>query len=229
MTPFNPSRQQLLQVFQLLLDSYGKQGWWPGDSPFEIMVGAILTQNTTWSNVETAITNLKQAKVLALDPMLRISREELAELIRPSGYFNVKSQRLKSYCRFMQDNGGEVGLMEQPTVELRRALLSVNGIGPETADDMLLYAYERPVFVIDAYTRRIFTRLGFMSGDESYEVLRRGFETGLGEGVQLYNEFHALIVRHAKEACKIKPHCEQCGLVGICSLGGSRQGTLPDS
>ncbi len=229
MTSFNPTRQKLLQVYHLLLDGYGRQDWWPGDTPFEVMVGAILTQNTAWSNVELAISNLQQAGLLSLDSILQVNQEQLAELIRPSGYFNVKSQRLKNYCWFMQQNGDASRLREQPTNELRKALLSVNGVGPETADSILLYAFERPVFVIDAYTRRIFARLGLATGDESYEELRHGFEAGLGPDVQLYNEFHALIVRHAKETCNTEPHCGQCDLVLGCIMGGSHQGTAPDS
>ncbi len=220
---FKPSRQQLRRVFDLLLENYGKQEWWPAEFPFEVMVGAILTQNTAWSNVETAISNLKQAGLLSQRAMLQAKPERLAELIRPSGYFNLKADRLNNLCQFLQDSGEECALLEKTTVELRQALLSVNGIGPETADDMLLYAFERPVFVIDAYTRRIFTRLGMAAGEESYEELRHGFEAGLGPHVRLYNEFHALIVRHAKEVCNTKPHCEQCSLVKICLMGDNCQ------
>jgi len=137
-------------------------------------------------------------------------------LIYPSGYFNVKSQRLKNICRFLQHNGGESELAQLGTDELRLALLSVNGVGPETADDILLYAFKRPIFVIDAYTRRITSRLGLATGGETYDELRQGFEAGLGPDVGLYNEFHALLVRHAKEACNTEPHCMQCGLVTIC-------------
>jgi endonuclease III related protein len=187
------------------------------------MLGAILTQNTAWSNVEKAIANLKQANLLSPGSILEVSREQLADLIRPSGYFNIKASRLKNLCSFLLLSGGEAGLREQSTEELRQALLTVNGVGPETADDILLYAFERPVFVIDAYTRRIFTRLGVANGMESYEELRSGFESALGPEVALYNEFHALIVLHAKRACNTKPHCEQCGLVEICSMGSKRQ------
>lgn len=220
---FNPSQEQLLQVFELLLDNYGRQEWWPGETPFEVMVGAILTQNTAWVNVELAITNLKQAGLLSLDSIVQVNQERLAELIRPSGYFNVKSVRLKNYCRFLHQSGGETELGKQPIGQLRQALLAVNGVGPETADSILLYAFKRPVFVIDAYTRRIFSRLGIAAGDEPYEELRRGFEAVLGPDVQLYNEFHGLLVRHAKEVCNTKPHCERCGLVEICTVGNINQ------
>jgi endonuclease III related protein len=224
LSDFRPRRQQLLRLFDLLLDSYGEQGWWPGDTPFEVMVGAILTQNTAWSNVERAISNLKQAGLLSPDAILQLSQEQLADLIRPSGYFNVKSLRLQNFCRFLKESQGEAGLNHLPTKELRPALLSVNGVGPETADDMLLYAFERPVFVIDAYTRRILSRLGLASGDEPYETLRHGLEDALGPDTSMYNEFHALLVRHAKQACNTTPHCLQCGLVGICLLGDNYQG-----
>ncbi|MEJ2529135.1 MAG: endonuclease III domain-containing protein [Gammaproteobacteria bacterium] len=223
MSSFTPSHAQLRKAFDLLLTTYGEQGWWPGETPFEVMLGAILTQNTAWSNVEKAIANLKQANLLSPGSILEVSQERLADLIRPSGYFNIKASRLKNFCSFLLLSGGEAGLREQSTEELRQALLTVNGVGPETADDILLYAFERPVFVIDAYTRRIFTRLGVANGMESYEELRSGFESALGPEVALYNEFHALIVRHAKLACNTKPHCEQCGLVEICSMGSKRQ------
>ncbi len=216
---FKPGRRQLRLVFDRLMESYGEQHWWPGDTPFEVMTGAILTQNAAWSNAEKAITNLKQADILSPSAILEVSQDILATLIRPSGYFNIKANRLKNLCNFLQQNSGEYGLREKPTGDLRRALLMVNGIGPETADDILLYAFERPVFVIDAYTRRIFTRLGMAIGDESYEELRGGFELSLGPDVHLYNEYHALIVRHAKETCNTKPHCERCGLVDICLFG----------
>lgn len=220
---FTPSRQQLRKVFDLLLKSYGEQNWWPGETPFEVMIGAILTQNTAWSNVEKAITNLKQAKLLSLGSILETSQEQLADLIRPSGYFNIKAERLKNLCRFVQQSAGESGLREKTTKDLRQALLAVKGIGPETADDILLYAFERSAFVIDTYTRRIFTRLGMASGNESYEELQSGFESALGPDVSGYNESHALIVRHAKETCRTKPHCEQCGLVEICAMGSNHQ------
>ncbi len=223
MTTFNPSRQQLLQLFDLLLDNYGRQGWWPAETPFEVMVGAILTQNTAWSNVEVAISNLKQAGVLSPGAIIDSDPVELAQLLRPSGYFNVKANRLQNFCRFLRASGGEAALREKTTQELRLDLLSVNGIGPETADDILLYAFERPVFVIDAYTRRIFSRLGMCSGEESYEKMRQGFESGLGPDQELFNEYHALIVRHAKETCNTKPHCRECSLVSRCLLGASHQ------
>jgi len=209
-------RAQLRVVFKTLLSVYGPQHWWPGDTPFEVMVGAVLTQNTAWSNVERAIDNLKAAEVLSLDCLLAIPEEKLAQLIRPAGYFNVKARRLLSLCRFIHQQGGVGGLMVVPTDPFRSALLQVHGIGPETADDILLYAFERPVFVVDAYTRRLFSRLGMISGAEAYEDLRREFETALDLDSSLFNEFHALIVRHAKQLCARKPRCGECPLMMEC-------------
>ncbi len=217
---FTPSNKELCAVFDLLLDRYGRQGWWPGENPFEVMIGAILTQNTAWANVERAIHNLQQAEVLSLQGLLELPLERLAELIRPSGYFNIKAKRLQNFCQFLQASGGEPALREVDTGSLREALLAVNGVGPETADDILLYAFERPVFVIDTYTRRIFTRLGMADGTEEYELLRQGFETALGPDTLLFNEYHGLIVRHAKEACGKRPRCSGCCLERLCIKHG---------
>jgi endonuclease III related protein len=165
---FTASGKQLRQVFDLLLKTYDKQNWWPADTAFEVMVGAILTQNTAWSNVERAIANLKQAGVLHQRGILELPQDELAELLRPSGYFNVKATRLQNFCRFLVENGGECALREMGLKDARETLLSINGVGAETADDIMLYALEQPVFVVDAYTRRIFFRLGMLQGDEGY-------------------------------------------------------------
>lgn len=215
---FTPSGQQLRQVFALLLESYGRQEWWPGDTTFEVMVGAILTQNTAWSNVERAIANLKDAKVLHPQGVLNLPTDQLAQLIRPSGYYNQKAKRLHNLCRFLEESGGEEGLRRVDTATLRDMLLSINGVGAETADDILLYALERPVFVVDAYTRRILLRLGLLQGGEGYEEIRSGFEQALGPETEMYNEYHALMVLHGKEACKTTPHCDQCVLKGICTF-----------
>jgi endonuclease-3 related protein len=203
------------QIYHSLLDHYGPQHWWPGETPFEVMVGAILTQNTAWRNVEAAIDNLKGGGLLAADQIINCPDMQLAQLLRPSGYFNIKTTRLKNFCRFLQAAGFE-RLRELPTDELRRQLLAVNGVGPETADAILLYAFERPVFVIDAYTRRIFSRFGLVSGNEGYEALRQRFEGAVDARAAIYNEYHALIVRHAKNACRVKPACSQCVLAAGC-------------
>ncbi len=207
-----------MAVFQTMLKTYGPQGWWPGETAFEVMAGAILTQNTAWPNVEKAISNLKRAGVFSAVGLLDMPHEALAKLIRPSGYFNIKADRLQQFCHFLQEQGGVEILGDIKTTRLRKLLLGVKGVGPETADDMLLYAFQRPVFVIDAYTRRIFSRLGMVSGDESYEVLRMGFESALEADAVLFNEYHALIVRHAKTFCSKKPKCAGCPLAARCTI-----------
>jgi endonuclease-3 related protein len=199
-----------------MLAAYGEQAWWPADSRFEVVVGAVLTQNTNWSNVERAINNLKMAGVLDHQAMLRLPREELAELIRPSGYYNVKTKRLLALLNYLQRVGGLEVLAEQQLAEARQGLLSVNGIGPETADDILLYAFDRPVFVIDTYTRRLLARNNLARGTENYEDLRLGFEAALPMDVDLFKQFHALIVQHAKEACRKQPECGNCCLGETC-------------
>ncbi len=205
------------RIFDRLFERYGPQHWWPAEHPFEVMVGAILTQNAAWQNVERAIAALRAAE--ALDPQVIVAAppERLGAWIRPAGYFNVKAARLQAFCRWYLQAGGFEALAARPTEPLRRALLAVHGIGPETADDILLYAFERPVFVIDAYTRRIFTRLGQGSARWGYEDWRAWFETALGADVPLYNEYHALIVRHAKVHCRVRPRCEGCPLALTCA------------
>ena len=200
----------LLKIYRRLIECYGLQNWWPADSPFEVMIGAILTQNTSWTNVEKAINNLKQVKALNVRTILELSEENLAKLIRPSGYFNIKTKRLKYFVSWFETEGRFNGLNDLDTKTLRKRLLKVNGIGPETADDILLYAFERPVFVIDTYTRRLFKTLNLISGDEPYEALRHFFESSLTPDVTLFKEYHALIVRHAKEKCTSENSCLHC-------------------
>jgi endonuclease-3 related protein len=217
----------LLATYKRLYKHYGPQDWWPAETAFEVMVGAILTQNTAWSNVELAIANLKQHKALDAESILRVSDSRLGSWLRPSGYFNIKSRRLKNLCRWYLDYGGHETLAQLDTETLRHTLLAVNGVGPETADDILLYAFARPVFVIDAYTRRIFTRLGLIEESLGYEALRGMFEQDLlqtrkrgrrrqGTLVRLYNEYHALIVVHGKEICRPRPLCKNCCLAAQC-------------
>lgn len=205
------------KVFRQLYQAYGPQNWWPGDSEFEVMTGAILTQNTSWTNVEKAILNLKTHDVLSPHSIVETPDEQLAEWLRPSGYFNIKANRLKNFCRWYLRQGGLIALNRLNTRELREALLQVNGIGMETADSILLYAFQRPVFVIDQYTRRLLQRLGCIRGDEPYDELRLMMETELGSDTQLFNEFHALIVTHAKAHCSKKPRCEGCMLLTFCT------------
>lgn len=211
--------KQFLSIYKIFLNSYGHQHWWPGESPIEVMIGAILTQNTAWLNVERAINHLRDAHALDAAVILATPVEQLAQWLRPSGYFNVKAKRLRAFCQWYLEQGGYAHLAQQPTLELRRALLSVNGIGPETADDILLYAFERPVFVVDAYTRRLFTRLGLLDGAESYEEVRALFEAQLPGEVELFNDYHAQIVHHAKYVCKVKPLCAQCVVASHCVVG----------
>jgi endonuclease-3 related protein len=209
-----------LDTHQRLYDAFGPQHWWPGETPFEVMVGAILTQNTAWSNVERAIANLKAAGALDGAALLDLPDATIAELIRPAGYFNVKTRRLKALCAYLraEDVLGAperlVGRAEP--AELRRRLLAVHGIGAETADCILLYALDLPSFVVDAYTRRIFTRLGVLTGDESYATIQALFHAHLPRDRALYNEYHALIVRLGKMACRPKPRCRDCPLRPAC-------------
>jgi len=208
-------------VYQSLFKKYGAQKWWPADSPFEVMVGAILTQNTAWLNVERALDNLKQANVFSPQKIIDSNHDVLAQWLRPSGYFNVKAKRLKNFCEWYVGQNEYAGLKRKRSTSLREMLLSINGVGPETADDILLYAFNRKIFVIDAYTRRIFSRLGLVDASLDYEALRTIFETELeSETVVLFNEYHALIVSHAKEVCKKKPMCEACCLQRDCEQKG---------
>jgi endonuclease III related protein len=219
-TGFQPAGERLWSVYERLLQAYGPQGWWPADSRFEVCVGAVLTQNAAWGNVEQAIAGLRRAGRLSLDGIRDCPPDRLGELIRPSGYFNVKARRLRNLCDFLVEAGGLDGLAAMPLQRQRAGLLAVNGIGPETADDVLLYALDRPVFVIDAYTRRLVQRLGLGSGNEPYEALRQGFEQALaphaggrpGREAAVFNEYHALIVRHAKQACRKRAVCGGCVL-----------------
>ena len=210
------SPRRLARVYDKLLVTHGPQHWWPGDSPFEIMVGAVLTQNTAWINVERAIANLVTHRALTPARIVYVEEREVADWLRPSGYFNIKARRLRNFCRWYLDVGEYPALVHWETPTLRTALLAINGIGPETADDILLYAFDRPVFVIDAYTRRLFARLGLIAGDETYEALRQAFERALDPDVALFNEYHALIVAQAKDICRPRPNCGRCLLARAC-------------
>ena len=203
-------RSALLKIYHRLFECYGPQNWWPADSPFEVMVGAILTQNTSWSNAEKALNNLKKSDALNIHSILKLTEKELAKLIKPSGYFNIKSKRLKNYVTWCEKEGRFNRLNKLDDNILRERLLNVNGIGPETADDILLYAFERPVFVIDAYTRRLLKSMKMIDGAESYEKLRFFFESSLSADIGLFKEYHALIVRHAKEKCTHLDNCRHC-------------------
>jgi endonuclease-3 related protein len=203
-------------MYDRLLSHFGPQEWWPAKSKFEVIIGAVLTQNTNWKNVERAIDNLRRHRLLSLSELKTITLPDLAEKIRPAGYFNIKAKRLKNLINFIYDSyGGDLeNLLQEETLPLRDGLLSVKGIGPETADSVLLYAAERPVFVIDAYTHRILTRHQMCDETTDYYALQDLFITHLPEDTQLFNEFHALIVRTGKDFCKKTPVCGECPLHG---------------
>lgn len=210
------SREQtLIEYYKALSERLGPCHWWPGESPFEIAVGAILVQNTNWANVEKAIKNLRENNGLTPQGLRKFSIEELQELIKPSGFFRMKAIRLNNFLDFLDVNSAKciTDLEDAETFELREKLLAVNGIGPETADSILLYALNKPVFVVDAYTRRIFNRHMLVHEDIDYHELQDYFMDVLDPDVEMYNEYHALIVRTAKEWCKkSKPDCENCPL-----------------
>lgn len=182
----------------------------------EVIVGAVLTQNTAWTNVERAVANLKRRRLMSLTALCRVPRTRLARCIRPAGFYNLKADRLKSVANWIAACGGLAGLRRIPTARLRPALLTCPGVGPETADSILLYALDRPVFVVDAYTRRILGRLGLIREDETYDEIQAWFHEHLPQEVQTYNEFHALLVRLAKSHCRATPVCCGCPLSGIC-------------
>ncbi|KKO20435.1 MAG: endonuclease [Candidatus Brocadia sp.] len=204
----------ILQIYQTMLDTLGPQQWWPGETPFEIVIGAILTQNTNWSNVEKAIRNLKTAGKLSPRGIHELSMLELAQLIRPSGFFNVKAKRVKAFINwlFSRYEGNLSRMFNQDLQILRDELLSVKGIGPETADSILLYAGNMPTFVVDAYTHRIFSRHGFIAEESTYDEMKAFFEENLPKDVTLYNEYHALLVHIGKRYCRPKKACEPCPL-----------------
>jgi len=204
----------LHDYYTVLLNHLGPSGWWPAQTPFEVAVGAILTQNTAWTNVERAITALKGANALDPHAMWALPEAVLAELIRPAGYFRVKAKRLRHFLAFLMEHGGNMeALTELP--HIRQRLLEVRGIGPETADSILLYALGLPFFVVDAYTRRIFHRHGLIPEDIPYDELQAVFHDALPPDVPLYQEFHALIVRAAKAWCRTRPRCPECPLADL--------------
>lgn len=209
----------LREIYRRLYRAYGPQGWWPGDTPFEVMVGAVLTQATAWRNVERAIARLKAAGALSPEAMARLPQPELEELIRPAGFYRQKARRLRALVELIQADGGVERLLSLPQGELRQELLSLPGLGPETADSIVLYAAGYPRFVVDAYTRRILHRLGLLPKREMpYEEVQALFEENLPPDPDLYGEYHALLVRHAKEHCRARPRCTGCPLSDLCSI-----------
>jgi endonuclease-3 related protein len=209
---------ELMRYYETMSGALGPMRWWPAQTPFEVIVGAILTQSTAWGNVELAIANLREARLLTPTALLRVRTSRLAELVRPSGYFRQKAKKLKAFVRFLdaQYGGSLKRMFLTPTTELRQKLLAVHGIGPETADSILLYAGNHAVFVVDAYTHRIFGRHGITDGKPEYERVRAMIEASIPREHELFNEFHALIVNTGKNWCrKSAPRCEHCPLASL--------------
>jgi endonuclease-3 related protein len=213
-----PTTAILLEIYHKLIDRYGPQRWWPARGPFEVIVGAILTQSTAWNNVEKAIDNLRKSGCLSAAALRGLSEPDLAALVRPCGYYNVKARRLRSFVRWLGESFHDDldRMFARDVGELRRELLGVHGIGEETADSILLYAGDRPVFVIDAYTRRIFGRLGLAPARDSYAAFQAMFMDSLPTDARLFNEYHALLVHLGKESCRQTPRCPECPLVDKC-------------
>jgi len=207
----------LQEIYSKLLESFGPQHWWPADTPFEVMIGAILTQQTAWKNVETAIQNLKDANLLDVTSLHQASTQRLEKEIRKTGFYRQKSRAVKNFVAFIMEEyqGGLEQMCSEDGQELRKRLLSVEGIGHETADSVLLYACSKPFFVVDAYTRRALKRLELIDTD-NYERIREFFESSLEKDAALYNEFHALWVELGKRYCRAKPICQTCPLNSLC-------------
>jgi endonuclease-3 related protein len=202
----------LVRLYRVLLAAFGPQHWWPGETPFEVMVGAVLTQNTNWRNVERAIANLKAAKALTPARLTHLSEEELARLLQPSGFFRVKARRLKALMGWLMERAeGDLDrLRRRPLAGLRRELLALPGTGEETADSILLYALGKPTFVVDAYTRRALCRHGLTEPGAPYQKVKALFESSLPRQVSLFNEYHALLVELGKRFCRPQPRCAGC-------------------
>jgi len=212
----------LRTLYDRLRAAYGHAGWWPAKTPFEVCLGAILTQNTAWTNVERALSALRSRRLLSHRALRGLPASRIAPLIRSSGTYRLKARRVAAFVRFLErEYSGRVAAMadEEPAL-LRRKLLAVDGIGPETADSIALYAAGLPLFVVDAYTRRIFSRLGLVSGSEPYDRIQRFFMDHLPRDAALFNDYHAQIVRLGKEACRARPLCERCPLERLCPKRG---------
>ncbi|MCX5711297.1 MAG: endonuclease III domain-containing protein [Candidatus Omnitrophica bacterium] len=208
-------KKRLAAIYDKLYAHFGPQGWWPASSAFEVIVGAILTQNTSWVNVEKAVANLKKDKALNPRRLLNMNNKRLAGFLRPAGYYNIKTKRLKEFLKFFcQEYRGNIARMSaKKTQDLRLQLLKVHGVGQETADSILLYALNKPVFVVDAYTRRILSRHGLVRPDMEYAEIQNLFRKNLKNSVKLFNEYHALLVKLGKDYCrKNNPKCQVCPL-----------------
>ena len=218
-----PFMSPLLQTYDRLLASFGPQYWWPGDSPFEIILGAVLVQNTAWRNVERAIANLRDAGLIDPPALYALPPAELAELIRPAGYYQVKARRLRNLLKFIVEeyDGALDSMFRTDLSTLREQLLAIHGIGPETADAILLYAGAKTTFVVDTYTHRVLARHGWIDYDAGYDEIKDHFEANLPADAALYNEYHALLVRVGKEYCRrTAPRCEECPLACLLPPGG---------
>ena len=219
----------LRAIFDRLAAAYGPQEWWPARGPFEMMVGALLTQRTTWRNAERAIASLRCADALSPQVLARFPLTDIEALVRPAGTFRVKAARLQALARWYVDAGGSECLAARSTPELRTELLGLSGVGPETADDILAYAFSRPVFVVDAYARRILSRYGWARGDAPYEQLSTTVADALDRDAARLGEFHALLVEHGKRHCRTAPRCVKCPLAAQCRTGMRLAGTDGDA
>lgn len=204
----------MIEIYNELYSLYGQQHWWPAEKQFEMIVGAILTQNTAWHNVSIAIENLKSYDLLNLFPLLQADENLVKRLIKPVGFFNVKYERLVYMLEYLTEQGlDNPKFSDAPVEELRKEFLDIKGVGSETADSILLYAFGRPIFVVDSYTRRLFSRLGYAWMEKAdYDEIQRHFMDSLPLDSAIYNEYHALIVRHCKDFCRKKPLCSDCAL-----------------
>lgn len=208
-------KAKLLEIYERLVDFFGHQHWWPAESEFEVCVGAILTQNTNWKNVEKAIESLKKSNLMDPKLIASMDTERIAELIKPSGFYRQKAKRLKNFCEWLVDIGGLDRLRELPLEIARSELLKLKGIGLETADSILLYALGKPIFVVDAYTYRVLTRHSLIDEDADYHSIQELFMSNLPNDVELFKDYHALLVVLGKRFCKKKPLCENCPLKGV--------------
>ncbi|MDP6634645.1 MAG: endonuclease III domain-containing protein [Phycisphaerae bacterium] len=206
--------QTLVEMYEAMLARFGHQGWWPGDGPLEVCIGAILTQNTNWKNVEKALNNLRGARAVSISALHQMDHETLAGLIRPAGYYNIKAKRLKNFIAHVYESYGEdiEAFLDRSVSTLQQELMPINGIGRETADSIILYAAERPTFVIDRYTCRIMVRHGLACLEDDYEQVKDMFETSLPEELDLWKDYHAQIVAVGKQYCRPKAKCDGCPL-----------------
>jgi len=217
-------KNRLMTIYDLLYNAFGPRHWWPADTPFEVIIGAILTQNVSWKNVEKAIAALKEIDAMTPEAMAALPTDMLAEKIRPAGYFNMKAKKIKAFMEYLYSryDGSLDRMFQMPLPVLRKELLSVYGIGQETADSIILYAGNMPIFVVDAYTKRIFSRLGLVDENYSYEAVQRLFMDNLPRDTRLYNEYHALIVAAGNMYCgNRKKKCGLCPLGLICTAADS--------